>query len=647
MIWLSGQGAGAAGGINVLGSLLTVRGLMIDGYVFGSDGLPESLTIASAPLPAGAGSKPVRTDSYTIDLTAEGRLQAQVQSQGLTTRLTLLDSQSNVLVQSDGQGTGDIGGLIDQHLPAGNYYLEVEITAGSGEYQLKTAFTPTSSSFQGQSAVAGDFNGDGRLDFVASDGVHLGLGDGTFRSPLAGLGLPARYDSQHGSRTMYAGDFTGDGKLDLLIDDFYVNDIYFGPASGINNDLLLILGNGDGTFQSTTYVVGDYGNIGPVVTGDFTGDGRLDIAFAEGSQVCVLLSNGNGTFQAPETYRVGNATDSIGSLVAGDFNGEGKLDLAAASGGVIGVLLGNGDGTFRPPVVTNVPSGIVSLVVGDFNGNGKTDLVASYNRGNDISIFLSNGDGTFDSPTNIPLPFSPNYIQVGDFNGDGKLDLLAWSFMTFELAHPQRQRRRLYSRARRPRCRPRAPCKIPHALIGTPSPEMASSDLFEPSYDSQSVFGFDSPTSFTGSCWAMATPPFRQRARIRRIRSLACSQWAISPATAEWLRPSRAASWAASPSCWVTVRRDIRLDSRSRWDRSRHCPSRMSTATAGSIWSRIWACFSGTATGLSRPSSLRLLRTIACRRSPNSTPCCRGSMPFPFKPGTSTGTAISTLPSWE
>ncbi len=63
----------------------------------------------------------------------------------------------------------------------------------------------------------------------------------------------------------------------------------------------------------------------------------------------VLLGNGDGTFQPPVTYAVGVVPDAI---VAGDFTGDGRTDLAVANrlDGTVSVLLGNGDGTFQPQV---------------------------------------------------------------------------------------------------------------------------------------------------------------------------------------------------------------------------------------------------------------------------------------------------------
>src|SRR3989442_4544715 len=102
----------------------------------------------------------------------------------------------------------------------------------------------------------------------------------------------------------------------------------------------------------------------PQVTavGDFSGDGKLDLAVVNSGSttVSVLLGNGDGTFQTPLTVDVGGSNPTY--VVAADFNGDGKLDLAVATYGCFGygaagpcptvsntisVLLGNGDGTFQ------------------------------------------------------------------------------------------------------------------------------------------------------------------------------------------------------------------------------------------------------------------------------------------------------------
>ncbi|MBV8314538.1 MAG: hypothetical protein JOZ53_06340, partial [Planctomycetaceae bacterium] len=69
---------------------------------------------------------------FQIDPTTAGRLVAQVHAAGATTRLSLRDTQGQVLMQSDGQSPGTPDAQIDLHVPAGTDYLEVEDLGGAG-----------------------------------------------------------------------------------------------------------------------------------------------------------------------------------------------------------------------------------------------------------------------------------------------------------------------------------------------------------------------------------------------------------------------------------------------------------------------------------------------------------------------------------
>ena len=69
-----------------------------------------------------------------------------------------------------------------------------------------------------------------------------------------------------------------------------------------------------------------------VAVGDFNGDGKPDLAVANSgsNNVSVLLGNGDGTFQAAVNYGAGTEPYSV---AVGDFNGDGKPDLAVAASG--------------------------------------------------------------------------------------------------------------------------------------------------------------------------------------------------------------------------------------------------------------------------------------------------------------------------
>jgi hypothetical protein len=220
-----------------------------------------------------------------------------------------------------------------------------------------------------------------------------------------------------GAISVATGDFNGDGIIDLAV----VNEV--------DSTVSILLANPDGTFApQVTYTTG----LGPlaIVTGDFNGDGNLDLAVTNGdctftfygglncalSTVSVLLGNGDGTFQPHSDFQTGVQGFSI---AAGDFNGDGKLDLAVVGGAEASVLLGNGDGTFQMPGSYSTIPNATSVIVADFNGDQKLDLAVG---GNGVSILLGNGDGTFQKQLSAS---GGAPLAAADFNSDGRLDLFA------------------------------------------------------------------------------------------------------------------------------------------------------------------------------------------------------------------------------
>jgi len=116
-----------------------------------------------------------------------------------------------------------------------------------------------------------------------------------------------------------------------------------------------------------------------VAAADFNADGKLDLAAANyySNSVSLLLGNGDGTFQTARSFAAGNGAQSA---TASDVNGDGKLDLVviiASSPGAMNVLLGNGDGGLAAPITTSTEDSSTSLVMADFNGDGRPDAAAA------------------------------------------------------------------------------------------------------------------------------------------------------------------------------------------------------------------------------------------------------------------------------
>jgi VCBS repeat protein/FG-GAP repeat protein len=211
-------------------------------------------------------------------------------------------------------------------------------------------------------------------------------------------------------------DLNGDGKLDLATANFN------------SNDISVLLGNGDGTFQPP---VNFSAGTAPVALAyaDFNHDGKLDLATANNTSndVSVLLGNGDGTFQPAVSYPAGTAPLGI---AAGDLNGDGIPDLVAANenSNNIAVLFGNGDGTFQPAVLLYMGGCPAVPAISDFNLDGRPDIVVSDICANLVSVFTGNGNGTFQGPITFPAGIEADRLTVADFSGDGKPDVAIGNF---------------------------------------------------------------------------------------------------------------------------------------------------------------------------------------------------------------------------
>jgi len=256
--------------------------------------------------------------------------------------------------------------------------------------------------------------------------------------------LPPEYPTANGPVSVVVGDFNGDGNLDLAVAATNCNPTC---PSGTLGDVSILLGNGDGTFQThVDYPVGQAP--ASVGVGDFNNDGKLDLAVVNGGgSISILLGNGDGTFQSAANIATNFAEGFPETIALADFNNDHNLDMAVGYPctpqciggleiGAIGIFLGNGDGTFQPEVDYGIDYVVTSIAVGDFDGNGNQDLAVgsdhSFTPGG-VNILLGNGDGTFQSPVFYqgPMEAGLNSVAVGDLTPDNYLDVVGGGVVVF------------------------------------------------------------------------------------------------------------------------------------------------------------------------------------------------------------------------
>ncbi len=329
-----------------------------------------------------------------------------------------------------------IAASLDTH-----WSVEEMINAGSNANSVFLESSAYSSGgYRASSVAVADLNGDGRMDLVVANecqsssdchgsiSVLLGNGDGTFQAPVNYL------SGGYYASSISIADLKGDGRADLIV----ANQCQ--SSSNCIGTISVLLGNGDGTFQSPTSYSSGGQYACSLAIGDLNGDGRADVVVTNFGAASVLLGNGNGTLRPAVSYSAGG--QNVYSAVIADANGDGHPDLIVASqcrsngdctSGGVSILAGNGDGTFQAPIAYG--SGgyeATSLAVGDVNGDGYPDLIvanwcqSNSNCGNGIvSVLFGNGSGSFQSPISYNTGgYQALSVAIGDVNGDGHPDLI-------------------------------------------------------------------------------------------------------------------------------------------------------------------------------------------------------------------------------
>ena len=286
----------------------------------------------------------------------------------------------------------------------------LNLADGTGAYSDYLAPTPIG--VEGSPNDSADFDNDGNADIAvaatssASVWVALGAGDGSFGRVQE---IPVG-DGPHG---IVAVDVDGDADMDLV------------NCNHLDNNLSLMINDGEGTFGAPTFfdggVLGEYG----LAAGDMDGDGITDLVVAgrDGNHVACRLGNGDGTFRSAGAAQPTGGWTWV--VYLGDIDGDGDLDATTANSqsGNGAVLRGNGNGTFGAPAIMTTNAHTVSSDLGDLDGDGDLDWILSSFSGGFWRLYRNNGSGTFTFWQEIDAPNNPSCAIPLDIDNDGDLDL--------------------------------------------------------------------------------------------------------------------------------------------------------------------------------------------------------------------------------
>lgn len=312
----------------------------------------------------------------------------------------------------------DRDGDLDVVVPTGgNQTVSVLLNNGRGKFQRPIAFAAGGDT---TSIVSGDFNTDGIVDVVASHRPHqiaMLIGNTSGR-----LDSPTFYPTQAWATDLAVADLNLDGIPDLV------------ASQHVRQGGEIFLSRRDGSLIS----FGHYSaGLQPfaVLASDLNADNIPDIATISSLEesLVVLLGNGDGTFQRQiQTPSVADGASNAYNLASCDFNGDAYRDiLVNGNNNNLGTLIGNGNATFRN-WGTYTGSAVYSVGCADANGDDFEDVFAALKGPDTFTVIRGDGSGQFSGYNDgkqqvFPSGKDPTYLAIADLNGDARPDVVTSS----------------------------------------------------------------------------------------------------------------------------------------------------------------------------------------------------------------------------
>lgn len=283
--------------------------------------------------------------------------------------------------------------------------------------------------------TVGDFNGDGKADFIATPendkaewkGWKLFISHGTSFEQMASGTWHWNDDNVE---QVVCGDFNGDGYADVVVKRCHSGkwhncDLY---TTSVDDNGKVSLGFSTCFLSlSTNYTIQAV---------ELNGDGATDLfAWLDNSKECKLIrSEQSGNDLIPLNYIATRyCSEKWDRVEFGDFNGDGLTDVMNLNDGGHYIMYSDGAGTMTKETKSSWPDKNHYMEFGDFNGDGKTDMLLTgwsknpnKNGWSDWCINYSKGDGSFTKEYHSkPFDARSKQLFIADLNGDGFDDFQA------------------------------------------------------------------------------------------------------------------------------------------------------------------------------------------------------------------------------
>jgi hypothetical protein len=231
---------------------------------------------------------------------------------------------------------------------------------------------------------------------------------------------PVRYSTNAKSVTMTVGDFTGDGKPDIAVPGFQTSNV------------VLMKNNGYGALLApVSFPV--MANPGHIASADFNNDNKRDIMVTHAATnggppyyMTVMLGDGAGGFGTP---MVQNLSSGLGFQAFFDFNSDGNIDFVGVKASdTLGIWYGDGQGHFVFEKNISLMGGpAMTTLIEDCNNDAIDDIIVCFGLSHNLNRVMGQGSGSFGNAINIGSGIDAVDIAMADLDGDGKKDIVTAS----------------------------------------------------------------------------------------------------------------------------------------------------------------------------------------------------------------------------